>query len=148
MTNKEKLIDFILKLTSEEAERLLAHLNEISKPEPKPTPKFPYHRVIYSIKCNETGKEYIGRTEDLKKRMISHMSLLRCGKHPVEDLQSDFNKYGDSFTVSVLDEINDFKQNKREYELIESRGTYIRENGYNYNDTVFRRWKRAKDKAK
>ena len=143
MTNKEKLIDLILKLTSEEAERILTHLNELPKPEPKPTPKCPYHRVIYSIKCNKTGKEYIGRTENFESRVKRHMSLLRNGKHSIEDMQNDFDEYGD-FTVTILEEITDFKDRKREYELIESHKSYLRENGYNYKDTTFRRWKEAK----
>lgn len=143
MTNKEKLIDLILKMTNEEAERVVSHLlkeKNRSKTESKPY----YHRVIYSIRNNVTGKEYIGKTEDLDKRIKSHMSLLRNGKHNVEDMQSDFDKYGDDFTISVLEEITDYDQRQREYELIESHKSYIRENGYNYKDTVFRRWRGEK----
>lgn len=143
MTDREKLIDFVLKLTNEEAEKILSHLSEMSKPKPRST----YHRFIYSIKNNVTGREYIGRTADLKKRIQHHMACLRSGNHCVEDMQADFDKYGDNFTISILEEITDFKQNKREYELIESHKSYIRDNGYNYNDTTFRKWKAAKEKT-
>ena len=146
MTDKEKLFELILKLSDRDAERLLAHvIHEKAKAEEKAKPT--YRRIIYSIKNNVTGKEYIGRTQDLDKRIKSHMATLRSGKHVVEDMQSDFDKYGDAFTITVLEEITEFAKNKREYELIESHESYIRDKGYNYNDTTFRRWKAAKERS-
>lgn len=149
MTNREKLIEYILKLNDEDAGRVLRHLREEKEQEQSVRKELPTkRRIVYSIKNNVTGKEYIGITGNLESRVKAHMSALRCGKHTVEDMQSDYDKYGEVFTVSELCESNDFPHNTREYELIESRGTYIREKGYNYNDTTFRRWKASREKEK
>ena len=146
MSDRERLIDIILNLTDEEEKLLLSHWDEILRPEPIPGDKCYYHRFIYSIKCNETGKEYIGRTEDYERRIKYHMSRLQNGKHPIRDMQSDFDKYRDSFRVSVLEETTSVFQRDREYELIESHKSYLRENGYNYNDRIFKKWRDSKNR--
>lgn len=142
MTDKEKLIEFILGLTDEEAELILSRLSKKTQRMPRR-----YHRYVYSIKHNVTGREYIGRTQNFDKRIAHHMADLRRGKHPVLDMQHDFDDYGDDFTISILEEITEFSQNKREYELMEEHESYIRGKGYNYRDTTFRRWKAAKERA-
>jgi hypothetical protein len=62
------------------------------------------------------------------------MAALRGGYHKVEDMQSDFDEYGDDYTVSVLEEITSFENRKREYELMKIHQSYIRGIGYNYKD--------------
>lgn len=144
MTNKEKLIEMILNLSDVDAERFMAFL--IEQTQPKPSFK-PYRRIIYSIKNNVTGREYIGRTQNFDNRIAHHMADLKRGVHPVSDMQRDFDDYGDDFTISILEEVTGFENRKREYELIEEHGSYIRGKGYNYRDTTFRRWKAAKERA-
>jgi group I intron endonuclease len=141
MTDREKLIDLILNLTDEEAEQILLHMKEEEQEANEP-----FHKVVYLIKDAVTGKEYIGMTENYDRRVKYHMSRLKNGKHFVEDMQSDFNKHGDCFTVSILEEVNDRRQRKREFELIESHKSYIRGNGYNYKDRIFNNWRVAKER--
>lgn len=136
MTNKEKVIALIHSLPDDKAEQLLKFVKEEMKT--------PFRKVVYSIKNTATGKEYIGMTGNLERRIRYHMSRLKNGKHFVEDMQSDFNKHGDCFTVSVIEEVNCSLLKRREFELIESRKTYIRENGYNYKDRIFEKWRVAK----
>ena len=62
-------------------------------------------------------------------------------------MQFDFYLYGNDYTITVLEQINDFEQNKREYMLIEEHESYIRGKGYNYNDTTFIRWKLLRDRC-
>lgn len=77
MTDREKLIELIMNLTDEEAKQFLLQIGKQDN-----CKKYPYHRFIYSIKHNVTGKEYIGRTQYLEQRIAEHMSALRRGKHP------------------------------------------------------------------
>jgi hypothetical protein len=72
------------------------------------------------------------------------MSLLKTGKHSIEDMQADYDLYGDDFTVSILEEITTYEDRKREYELIESHKSFVRENGYNYKDAGFKKWRGSK----
>jgi hypothetical protein len=145
MTNKEKLIDFVLRLSNEEAELILNNL-VIEKKAREETVKIkplPYHRTIYSIKHNVTGREYIGSSKNPKQRIQRHLAALRGGYHTVEDMQSDFDKYGEDYTISVLEEITDFEKRHREYDLMEEHKSYIRGEGYNYKDTIFKRSHRS-----
>ena len=59
-------------------------------------------RVIYAIKHNVTKRIYVGSTKYPKERFANHLSMLRNGKHIVEDMQKDFDEYGEDFTLSSL----------------------------------------------
>lgn len=147
MSNKEKLFLYIANLAEEDAKRVLplfkAFLNK-EKPEEKL-----FCEVIYCIKHNRTGKEYIGRSNCYTRRIKEHKAALKKGKHPVEDMQSDYDKFGDDYTITVLDLITDFWDISREFELMYDHESYIRGKGYNYKDRSFPRWKnlRSKDYA-
>lgn len=144
MSNREKLFDFISNLTEEEAKMLIPAVKSFLYFQRKHQANN-FHEVIYSIRHNVTGREYIGRTGIFPQRVRLHIQKLEKGKHIVEDMQRDFNKYGNDYTVTVLDEITERSERKREYELIESHGSYIRGKGYNYNDKCFLCWKRNKE---
>jgi hypothetical protein len=49
-------------------------------------------------------------------------------------MQSDFNSYGDHFTVETIGEIKSPDESKKEYEMMEKYHSQIRGVGYNYND--------------
>lgn len=56
---------------------------------------------VYCIKNDATGKEYIGSSMDINVRLHQHFSQLKNGKHPIKDIQRDYDA-GHSFSVSVL----------------------------------------------
>lgn len=154
MTTKEKLIVLICTMTEEQAEAVLPVVQlvkkqktekpkEESKKEPKKEPK-PFHEIVYCIKHNKTGKEYIGRSGCYLRRIKEHMALLKKGKHTIEDMQSDYDKYGEDYTITILDEITggSYWETSREFELMYEHESYIRGKGYNYKDRCFPRWKR------
>lgn len=69
--------------------------------------------VVYAIRCVKNGKVYIGRTQNLERRMREHMGDLqnkrkrsRTGNgYGPSDFQKDFDQYGESaFEVYVLEE--------------------------------------------
>lgn len=91
-------------------------------------------RTVYAIQHNETKKIYIGSSTDVEKRYWSHIYQLRRQKHSVEDMQKDFNDYGENYSLFVLEEINSFEERNKEYEWMEKLKTHIRSIGYNYKD--------------
>ena len=86
------------------------------------------------IKHNVTGRMYIGSAFDPDVRTATHFCKLRAGKHPVEDMQDDFNKFGNHFTVSIIGEINNADENVKEFEAMDEFQSCVRGIGYNYKD--------------
>ncbi len=69
-----------------------------------------YQRTgIYGIKNTVNGKVYVGQTNyNFGDRRDCHFSLLRNGKHPVKQMQEDFNSVGESnFVFLVLHDLQD-----------------------------------------
>jgi group I intron endonuclease len=94
--------------------------------------KFP--RKVYAIRHNVTNRVYIGSSYHIDKRFYEHLSALRAHRHPVGDMQEDFDKYGGDFTLTVLDHISSIAEKDKEYEWMEKNQSYIRGVGYNYKD--------------
>lgn len=58
---------------------------------------------IYEIVNGITGRRYIGSAVNLRKRLVSHLRLLRQGRHYNSSLQGAWNKSGgESFTFRPL----------------------------------------------
>lgn len=92
-------------------------------------------RDIYMLQNTVTGKIYVGSSKDARLRAYQHMVLLRNEEHIVEDMQADYNEYGDHFKLIILDQIDSFEEKEKEYEWMWRLGTDKRERGYNYKDT-------------
>lgn len=90
-------------------------------------------KFIYKITCLKNNKSYIGRTSQPDLRISSHYSLLKCGKHKIENLQNDFDEFGeDAFSFEIIGEDN-FGLNI-ERKMQEILKTYDPKYGYNYKD--------------
>ena len=87
---------------------------------------------VYAIKHNKTGRIYIGASSNPIRRMNIHLSKLRCGKHSVELMQEDFDKYGEDYSFYKLDEIH--SKSERYKENVWQVYFNTRVNGYNYKD--------------
>lgn len=96
-----------------------------------------YPRKVYAIRHNVTNRVYIGSSCHIDKRFAEHITALRGHRHPVEDMQADFDRYGDDFSLTVLDHIGTEADKNKEYEWMKKNQSYIRGIGYNYND---RKW--------
>ena len=88
---------------------------------------------VYMIRHNVTGRMYIGRSRDVPKRTYQHFLKLRNGNHPVEDMQKDFDEYGNDFTVSILCEEEHLTE-RTEIEMMKKYNSTVRGIGYNYKD--------------
>ena len=98
-----------------------------------------FHRYVYAIQHNETGRIYVGSTKDTTKRYLAHMWDLKKGKHCNKAMQRDYDKYGGKYSLFVLDEIKNYEERDKEYYWMEKLKTYDTRIGYNTNDPHFRR---------
>jgi len=61
---------------------------------------------IYSIRNMVNGKRYVGQSQEIKTRLLSHVWNLGHGRHFNSHLQAAFIKYGaDNFESCVLEEV-------------------------------------------
>ena len=61
---------------------------------------------IYTIKCIENGKVYVGRSVQVPIRRKRHEYDLRDGVHTNKELQMDYDKYGkDAFVFELVEEV-------------------------------------------
>ena len=58
---------------------------------------------IYAIINKTNRKCYIGQAVNLKERTKIHISLLKSGKHHVEDMQKDYDKNHEMEIVSLCE---------------------------------------------
>lgn len=61
-----------------------------------------YCSGIYAIICRKTNKVYIGQSENVRKRINAHFSMLQIKKHNSEEMQKDYNKYSNTFYFYVI----------------------------------------------
>lgn len=59
---------------------------------------------VYSIKNENTGAFYIGKSKIVKTRIAQHKRALERGDHPNKALQADYSK-GDAFRFEILFEV-------------------------------------------
>ncbi len=93
-----------------------------------------YPRSIYKITHIPTGRVYVGSSNVPEHRLASHLSALKNGRHPVEDMQSDFDELGNDYDFSIIGQIKDESENHKEYDCMLECGSNIRGKGYNYKD--------------
>lgn len=105
--------------------------------------------VIYALQHNKTKKIYIGQTQNMYKRYALHLYELRSHKHRSKELQDDFDKYGEDFSIFILEEIENLKE-RINYEGCDCQRGRIAEvkwmkkyntleNGYNIQDKISKR---------
>jgi group I intron endonuclease len=95
--------------------------------------------TIYAIQNKVNKKIYVGRSDNPKQRLKTHLSNLKNGTHNIEDMQEDYNKYGDVFDLFILEENVGFRDEYIEYKYMKKYRTSEREYGYNYKDHIAKR---------
>ena len=92
-------------------------------------------RTVYMIKNTGNGKAYIGSSCSLDGRVEKHICALRHHRHKVEDMQSDFEKYGENMFCAVpLGKFPDDEAIRMETFYQRIFRTNERAYGYNYKD--------------
>lgn len=100
---------------------------------------------VYAIQHKGTGRIYVGSTtQEITERFMQHIWALRRGKHSIELMQDDFDKYGEDYDFFDLGEYNSFIDNhfvgrQEEHNFMDKYGTDNPAVGYNYNDPYFRK---------
>lgn len=60
--------------------------------------------AVYVVSCVDTKKIYIGASYNVEKRLMNHRASLRSNKHPIKEMQEDWNKFGESsFKFQILE---------------------------------------------
>lgn len=107
-----------------------------------------YPRTVYLIRHNKTKRVYIGSSKHPEERYKQHMTMLQSGKHPVEDMQADFDEYGEDYTVEFLEVITKFEDRSHEYDWMRKYNSHIRGIGYNYKDMANNARKKNRNREK
>lgn len=85
---------------------------------------------IYGIHNTENGKWYVGQTVRIQKRINTHLWMLRNGQHRNEQLQDDWNRFGEhAFMWTVLETCDSEMLDQREVYWIAHKKAF--EQGYN-----------------
>lgn len=87
---------------------------------------------VYMIRHNVTNKVYIGKSKNPERRFLLHLQSLRRGVHSVEDLQADFDKFGDNMSFAIIGDGH--SPGQTECELMDKYQSCNRGVGYNYKD--------------
>ena len=92
--------------------------------------------TVYAIGNKVTKRFYIGSTNCTKQyRPKRHMMELKANRHQVEQMQEDYNQYGeDSFFVCYLGEFFGDELKRMEIFMMQVMRTKDRRFGYNYKD--------------
>ena len=87
---------------------------------------------IYKIINKQTGKFYIGSSNDIEQRWAAHRYRLRKGIHTNQHLLSAWEKYGEeSFAFSILQEVEEEVLLDVEQRVIDESGCLNKKVGYN-----------------
>ena len=101
-------------------------------------------REVYVIQHNVTKRCYVGSSFNVEHRYRNHLYQLRLHKHINEDMQKDFDTYGEDYTFKVVDRIDEFEERSKEYKWMMKLNSGDRKNGYNYNDPFIKAMNRRK----
>lgn len=98
-----------------------------------------YPAYIYVMVVGGTGKTYVGISANPKARFARHKSLLQAGKHPVEDMQADYNASTNKhLSYFVMEKVNTETERFKEHRWQVKLQSYDRSRGYNYKDPTAR----------
>lgn len=62
---------------------------------------------IYRIYCKSNGKNYIGKTNNIRARLQQHFAMLSNNLHHSTKLQAAYNEFGrDAFETYILHPVN------------------------------------------
>lgn len=85
---------------------------------------------VYSIYSKSQDKYYIGKSKDIKKRILKHISDLKLNRHHSQYLQNVYNKYGlDDLEFKIVEETSYENSAKLEKFYIKKYDSY--NNGFN-----------------
>ena len=89
---------------------------------------------IYMLYNFANNKIYVGHTVHPEIRKRDHINALRRGSHPNKEMQADFDKFGDVFFFTIIEEKCGFREKSNEYEWMRKLKTYDERYGYNTHD--------------
>ncbi len=101
------------------------------------TNKLPRTSGVYQIRCNPTGKIYVGSAVDLRARWDNHRGRLRRGAHHNSHLQKAWDEFGEQdFEFNVLELVDEDILLWAEQQWIDKTGCTDENIGFNIFDTA------------
>lgn len=96
---------------------------------------------VYSVRCAENGRVYIGSSSDLVVRLRRHRGDLKAGRHPCLEMQSDYTRFGaEAFSFKII-------ANCTEVERRDAERKYANEYSKNcYNKNIWKNYRRETHK--
>lgn len=93
---------------------------------------------VYVLTHIPTGKKYVGRSKDPKRRCMSHMNALLSGYHTNKAMLADYQKYGGDYKFEIVSEEHDRigRINSDEKQWMLKLRTYDERYGYNDKDNA------------
>jgi group I intron endonuclease len=104
--------------------------------------------TVYAIGNRVTKRFYIGSTNCGREyRPKRHLTELRANRHKVEQMQEDYNRYGEeSFFVCYLGEFSGDELKRMEIFMMQVMRTKDQRFGYNYKDKTGTSERAVKDR--
>ncbi len=90
---------------------------------------------IYLIKWQDSSSFYIGSSVNIPRRINDHFSLLRRGRHYNVALTAAYNKYGDTMTYYVVQQVSNCTVGRKPYILHDLEQDWIDDLNPKYNRT-------------
>jgi group I intron endonuclease len=73
-----------------------------------------YWNCVYFIRNIVNGKIYVGATKKGHHRLEQHLSSLKSGTHINEEMQADFDKYGEKAFETLMFNVDDYEPHEAE----------------------------------
>ena len=93
-------------------------------------------KIVYVLTNRANGKKYVGSSYHPYYRKKAHDLALKGHRHPCENMQTDYDKYGDCFDMTIVDLVTQPREKSEEYKWMKKLKTYDERYGYNYADIV------------
>lgn len=92
-------------------------------------------QYIYLLKNEVTKRGYVGRSYRPDYRYMQHINSLKAKRHTNEQMQRDFEDYGEkSFSMEIVESAETFTGKGIEGKWILKMKSFDRRYGYNYKD--------------
>ena len=93
---------------------------------------------VYILTNTANGKKYVGSSRHPSVRYNNHMGNLRSNRHICQEMQDDYNRFGEVFTYEVVGKNEGEGVDSAEYTVMRALKTFDERFGYNTHDSAMK----------